>query len=231
MQLKNKRIVLISPQPWGTLHLSKHHYAIELTKAGNEVYFLTPPNQQEKTFALNKIKEYHNLFVIEHSLSFNSNLRFRFRWLYDRHMKKHVGSLIQWLGFVPDITWCFDPNLYSNLNWFKAPLKIYHPVDPIVRRDQIKPAYSADVIFSVSQKILSAFKNVTVPQAFINHGLSKPFEEQARKNLMNITDHQPEQRRKAGYVGNLLRDIIDREIVLNIIKKKRRHRFPFLGTL
>src|SRR5690606_6788212 len=41
--LNNKNILLISPEPWSHIFVSKHHYAIELAKRGNYVYFLNPP--------------------------------------------------------------------------------------------------------------------------------------------------------------------------------------------
>ena len=36
------KVLLISPQHWGTMRVTKHHYAIELTKLGHEVLFLEP---------------------------------------------------------------------------------------------------------------------------------------------------------------------------------------------
>ena len=45
--LKNKKILLISPQSWGTMFVAKHHYAIELAKLGNEVYFFESTGQQK----------------------------------------------------------------------------------------------------------------------------------------------------------------------------------------
>lgn len=49
----NKTILIISPEPWGKMMISKHHYALELAKLGNEVYFLNPPNNnsiKKKTY-------------------------------------------------------------------------------------------------------------------------------------------------------------------------------------
>ena len=43
--LTNKTILIISPQAWGIMFLSKHHYAIELARRGNRVYFLNPPGE------------------------------------------------------------------------------------------------------------------------------------------------------------------------------------------
>ena len=36
------KVLLISPQHWGTMRVTKHHYAIELAKLGHEVFFLEP---------------------------------------------------------------------------------------------------------------------------------------------------------------------------------------------
>ena len=43
--MNKQRIFILSPQHWGTMFLSKHHYAIEFAKMGNEVFFLIHPNQ------------------------------------------------------------------------------------------------------------------------------------------------------------------------------------------
>ncbi len=44
--LNDKTILIISPQEWGKMLLSKHHYALELAKAGNIFYFLNPPDKK-----------------------------------------------------------------------------------------------------------------------------------------------------------------------------------------
>jgi len=44
--LENQTVLLIAPQPWNHIHLSKHHYAIELARRGNAVYYLDPDWQR-----------------------------------------------------------------------------------------------------------------------------------------------------------------------------------------
>ena len=44
--LKGKTILILSPQSWGKMFVSKHHYAIGLAKKGAVVYFLNPPDQE-----------------------------------------------------------------------------------------------------------------------------------------------------------------------------------------
>jgi len=38
-ELRNKTIIILSPEKWGKMMLSKHHYAIELAGMGNIVFF------------------------------------------------------------------------------------------------------------------------------------------------------------------------------------------------
>ena len=41
--LRDRTILLVSPNEWGAMHVSKHHYALELAERGNRVIFLNPP--------------------------------------------------------------------------------------------------------------------------------------------------------------------------------------------
>ena len=48
--LKNKIILIISPNFWGDIHLTKHSYALEISKLGANVYFLNPPSRNFKGY-------------------------------------------------------------------------------------------------------------------------------------------------------------------------------------
>ncbi|GAB1397072.1 hypothetical protein MASR1M65_18510 [Saprospiraceae bacterium] len=47
MIFKNKTILIISQQEWGLMRISKHHYALELAKKGNKVFYLTAPDNNK----------------------------------------------------------------------------------------------------------------------------------------------------------------------------------------
>ena len=223
-----KTILIISPQPWGKAFLSKHHYASELSEQGHCVYFLCPPQTLKgQKFQLSEIRE--NLIIVEHQLNFPYMLKFHARWLFDLCVKRHVKQLLSYIGRKFDIVWCFDPNIYTDLSCFEAQIKIYHPVDPIDYPEQVKVAYTADFIFSVSEKILSSFNKVPKPKYFINHGLGKPFEALGEKLLI---ENQPEEKKEAvrlGYIGNLLRPIIGRDSFRKLIKEIPQAEFHFWG--
>ena len=109
MQLKNKSILLISPQAWGTMLLSKHHYAITLARLGNKVFFLNPPSNKIKKGEIRITpSEQDNLFIIEHAIMFPFILKFHaisvFHWL----MKFQVKKLLKSVGRPIDIVWSFD---------------------------------------------------------------------------------------------------------------------------
>ena len=73
MLLRNKTILIISPQQWDGLMLSKQNYAEELTKLGNKVYFLPPPLKTTKNCC--SIKKLSNgVLLIQHSHFFSYNL-------------------------------------------------------------------------------------------------------------------------------------------------------------
>ncbi len=232
MKLLNKKILIISPQAWGKIHVSKHHYAIELNNRGNTIYFLNPPdfNLKKGEVEISNCEDYSNINIVKHNPNFPWSVRFHSRFIFNVFMKFHVRKIIKQLKNDIDIVWCFDPNSYSNLKWFKAKFNIYHPVDPITRKDQKDVVLSADVLFSVSLKILSAFNNYEKPKYFINHGLGNDFVKQAENNLSKINDiNIAPEKLKVGYVGNLLRKPVDRELFINIINDNKDMEFHLWG--
>jgi len=227
--LRHKTIFLLSPQPWGRMHVSKHHYAIELTKLDNQVYFINPPDYSVSYTQIKTIEVHPGLKTVIYKPFFSWKIRFHARWLFDLLMHQQVKLIQKAIGKKPDIVWCFDPNTFTNLKWFNGKINIFHPVDPITRQDQIKVAYSADILFSVSQKIISAFNQVEMPKYFINHGLGIDFEEQAKKKLKKTELILPKGKLKVGYVGNLLRKPVDRPLFLKIIKNNPELEFHLWG--
>ncbi|NDK56307.1 glycosyltransferase family protein [Pontibacter fetidus] len=230
--LRNKTILLISPQPWGDIFVSKHHYAVELASRGNKVIFLNPPNANAPV-SFNLLDVAANIQVLTFRPFFNISWRFKFRPVFDLLMRWQVNKVMNFLDHIIDVVWCFDPNIYSDLNWFGAKYNIFHPVDPIVYHYQVKPGNSADIIFSVSEKILSAYKGLTTPAYFINHGVSEVFAKLAKHNLTilqsgnyKIKQNQPI---KVGYVGNLLRSEVDRPLLLHLIEKHKDVEFNLWG--
>ncbi len=226
-ELRNKTILILSPQAWGKMFLSKHHYAIELAKRGNKVFFLNPPDQtsaKRKQAVEIKASGIHpNLWMIEHQLFFPYVLKFKavgiFHWLMGFHVKK----LLREINVPIDIVWSFDlVNLYP-LRFFGNAYKIFHPVDEPLTRESIAAAKGAEIIFSVTTEIIEKYHAYRVPKHFINHGVLEEF-------IAAETQSFRGQPIRVGFSGNLLRGDIDRTVLLQIIRENELCIFEFWGS-
>lgn len=227
--LIDKTILIISPQAWGKMFVSKHHYAIELAKRGNRVYFLNPPNQvgatNTSTIEVKASDINSNLYLIRHQLFFPYRLKFRglpiFHWLMQFHIKK----LIKEINRPIDVIWSFDlNNLYPFMLFGNRPFKIFHPVDRPHNSPAINAAKGADVIFSVTNEILEYYGQFSIPKHFINHGVGQEF------ITSKTRPYRKSSPTKVGFSGNLLRLDIDRNILLEIVEANSDCIFEFWGA-
>ncbi|HPH85011.1 MAG TPA: hypothetical protein PLC48_06100 [Ferruginibacter sp.] len=216
--LANKQILIISPQNWGTLFVSKQHYAIELAKRGNTVYFLCPsskPLQDDKESVVIKPSGTHErLFIIYHKPFFSLKLKFHampvFHWL----MRIHTRAILKKINKEIDIIWSFDLGNYFPFRFFdKNAYRIFHPVDEPLNQEAIQSARGADILFSVTNEILEKYHHYQLPSYFINHGVTDEF--LAIKPLASRKD----QHIHVGFSGNLRREDIDRKVLLEIIEE------------
>ena len=220
--------MIISPQSWGDMFLSKHHYAIELARIDNWVYFLNPP-LRVKSVSLERITirqsvQHPNLFIIQHCLRFPYRLKFYYKSLFHWLMKFHVGKILQKIPQSVDIIWSFDlGNLYPFNLFPGSSVKIFHPVDEPRNNEAIDSAVGAHVMFSVTKEILEKYVRFHIPKFLINHGLGTEF-------LTRTDPKRPSGKVRVGYSGNLLLDYIDREILLLIIDDNPSVIFDFWGA-
>lgn len=228
MELRNKTILVLSPQSWGTMFLSKHHYACTLEKRNNRVYFLDPP-EMNNTFGksqieMNSVNGYENLKVIHHRPWFSKHLYFHCPALYQILMRRHINKIIRCINQPIDIVWSFDiGNLYP-LRLFSQPkLRIFHPVDEPLTKNAIAAAEHSNIIFSVTKEILHKYAHLNVPRFLINHGVSELF---FKKPIVNLIHDQI----RVGFSGNLTRRDIDRFTLLRIIQEHPACEFHIWGV-
>ena len=224
MSVAFKKILLISPQPWGTIHISKHHYAVALANLGHEVYFLNPPVNKRKKIEVRNVLADKKLSVIDSGFRNSLFLRYKLRPLYDLFVRRWLKKILREIP-PPDIVWCFETNIIRDLGIFKGK-KIFHVVDPINRR-MVPAGKTADLIICVSNRILEQFKEVNVHKRFINHALSDIAIDRAGKLKLPVA--RSNERLQAGYVGNLTRQVIDVSVITNLIEKFPGIDFHFWG--
>lgn len=227
--LSNKTILILSPQAWGKMYISKHHYAIELAKRGNKVYFLNPPEQGEKSVKKSiEVKPsgiQNSLFFIEHRLFFPYSLKFRLLFLFHLLMRIQINRILKEIKEPIDVVWSFDiGHLYPFSFFGTKPFKLFHPVDEPRNSAAIAAATGAQIIFSVTHEISQKYQHLQVPTHFINHGVVEEF-------FLHTTDNKKmNDPIRIGFSGNLLRQDIDRPVLLEIIKGHPTIVFEFWGS-
>jgi hypothetical protein len=227
--LRGLSILVVSPNPWGDMRVSKHHYAEALAKRGNRVFFLNPPASHSHTrIEVETIADVPGLTAVTYRPFLPYSIRFRSRFLFNQIVKAQVRWLLKELNVQFDVVWCFDSNIYSDLRQFRAPLTIFHPVDQISLRYQIDVAASADIVLSVSEEILRRVEARFAPSMRVEHGLAPEFVALAKRQASGEPYQQPD-RLRVGYVGNLLMRYVDREILLRLIVEHRNMDFHFWG--
>lgn len=222
------RILIVSPTRWGTLRLSKHHYAQELVRQGHDVTFLNPPNRRQLT-AFHADEE-AGLRIVTFRPTMPMRLRNVTPRLYKTFMRLEVQRLTRALGGPWDLVWCFDPDTYPDLRWFAASQRIFHVVDQIEHALQSRVSEYADLTIAVSPSIADNLHHAAGDVLIIPHGLSAAFAEHARRTL-EVTNYAPGRPVRLGYAGNLWIHSLNRSALELVIREQRECEFHFWGPL
>ncbi|MBX2939214.1 MAG: hypothetical protein KF880_03970 [Ferruginibacter sp.] len=226
--LTNKKILIISPQYWGKMFVSKHHYAVELARRNNTVYFLNPidikPTNRKEAIKIHPVISEPNLYFVEHRLWFPFQIKFHATGLFHYLMRFHVKKLMAVIQQDFDIVWSFDLGDFIPLKYIPARLHVFHPVDEPMNQTAILSARGADIIFSTTDQIRKKYGKYAVPSYKIQHGLSNAFLKYFDQKENN------DGRIRVGMSGNLTRKDIDRKTLLNIIKSHPEIEFNLWGA-
>lgn len=230
-----KSVLIISPNIWGRMLISKHNYALELAKQGYKVFFMNPPNQNKNVnnYLIYPIHEIANLYVIDCKLTTNRVIDFlRFRLRFTKILDWFLFNLIQKISLnekiVFDQIWSFDPNLHGYLYKYPASYKVFFIVDQISNKTHLRSAKNIDLVVSITSVILNKFSKVKSNKLLINHGLNSIFEIQAKLNLLSISPIK--QIFNIGYVGNLTIKYINYSVLDEIVKNYPEINFHFWGA-
>ncbi|MCP4440192.1 MAG: glycosyltransferase family 1 protein [Aureispira sp.] len=220
MEFLNKNILIISTEAWGNNHITKHHYAKELAKLGNQVYFLNPASQKFKVANV-----LDNLTVIDYKPKFRGLNRMP-SLLRNTLNKIELKSIYKLAGITKlDLVWSFDPFRFQNLKLFKAQKAIYYPAD--VHQIALEPqtADTADVVVSITPSILDRLA-VNTPKKLIHHALGSSFAAATELFPLQEKQNKPIQ---CGYVGNLNSKYLDTAAMQQIIADNPAVEFHIMG--
>jgi hypothetical protein len=219
--LINKTILIISPDKWSFLSLSKHNYAIELAKK-NTVYYLEPSSKEvskELFVDLSGVK------VISHYKRMRGISKFP-RFIGREMMRKEIDSILCQIKGDLDVVWSFDTSRLFYLDLFKAKKSIAHVVDFTEDFNLGKLVSSADLCLSVADSIsekISMFNNNVHK---VNHGFI------IKDTDATLSENTNDTNSLIGvYVGNLNMPYIDWESLLMLAEAHRNIHFNYFGPL
>jgi hypothetical protein len=223
------RVLIISPQHWGTMRVTKHHYAIELAKLGHEVFFLEPTEANWKwrksRFELMD-SDAEGVKLLKQAINIPYNLKFHAKNVFDWFIKRHIQKLETDLGPF-DLVLSFDLTNAMPLKYFSnESKKIFFAADWPLNADSVKASESADLLVSVAQEILDQYPdNPQTKKLLIDHGVADCFIEEGKKPFIKSDD-----KIRIGMSGNFLRPDIDRPVLLEIIHSHPEILFECFGS-
>jgi hypothetical protein len=222
MEFTNKTILIISPNFWGKMMVSKHHYALELAKKGNIVYYLNPPDLKKDYFEINKVAD--NLYLIDYKPIFRGQ-QYLPKFLFNFLVFIQVKFIELKVKKAIEVVWCFDNSIYLNLSYFKARYRILFIADKLGKACLLKIAKYADLIVSVSENLFEHLQQYNRRLLLVHHGLAGYF---AHNQHMDETGQRDTIR--AGFIGNLFKKALDRGVFRKIITDNPTVIFELFGA-
>lgn len=204
--LRNKTILIISPEAWSHIFVSKHHYAQELAKQ-NRVVFLNPPITDKIISA-----KHGDVTVVDY-YSFVKGYRFLPKIIRKALLKRFVLQLEKKLRLTFDMIWSFDNSVFFDLDAFPEKLTISHIVDINQDFNTAQASGSADICLGVVDAITQRHLQFNKNAFTLAHGV----------NIDTPTDKikielPGKNQIKAVYVGNMSMPFIDWNILAELAK-------------
>lgn len=231
-RFRDKTIWIISPEDWGGMKVSKHHYALTLADQGNKVYYLEPPRLHYGAIAQRPCPDHPGITLVRYKPLFRGR-KYLPEGIYQLLIRLQVSRLRKALGGSPDALFCFHGYLFEDLRRFRAPVRIYFAADQFYY-EQVPPEIaSATLTVAVSDTIHATIRKAGFPARQINHGLHQAFVEAAGRHLdkgPGTTNPQHDRPITVGYTGNLRMEALDRETMRRVIESHPELRFVFWGS-
>ena len=95
--LNKKNVLIISPNFWGNVHITKYHYSLELHKLGANIFYLNPPSRSLGAF-LKTTEIFKNFKVIDFQLHIPGRIKNYFPKLYYYYM----GLIVKRISAIAD---------------------------------------------------------------------------------------------------------------------------------
>lgn len=226
MVFENKTVLILSQQDWGTMFLSKHHYAVELGKMGNHVYYIEGPNS-DMSLAKGQVQiyntEHKNVYYVKHRLSFPLFVKFKLPVVYNFLITHHIKKLVRALPHKVDAVVSFDISNTLPLPAFGNCSKILIAADDSKDKAAVDAARGASAVLSIAKEYLVKYEGCGIPLYNLGHGVASYFINDEISEIVN----NPLQ---IGMSGNFLRKDLDRPTMLRIFNNHPEISFNLWGS-
>lgn len=223
MVLAGKNILLISPEPWDHIFVSKHHYAVHLGAKGNNVYFLNPPSNRTSVSST----DFDNVKSVNYR-GFPKGMRFFPKYFCQYFIRQRFDQLQKKCKTNFEIVWSFDNSIFFDFSALpKSILKISHVVD-LNQNFQFKRAcQTANFNLTNTRFVLNMQLAMNRSSFFINHGFAL-YDKERNDSNFEISDTKI----KIGYAGNLDSFYLNWNLLEQIITNHGSDcQFYFMGSL
>ena len=222
MRLSRKTILLVSPEPWGHLFVSKHHYAIHLAQRGNKVYFLNPPGRNTSLIK----SEQEGLNIISYE-GFPSGMRYFPSFLSKWITRRVFNKLESIAGVNFDIIWSFDNSVFYQMGALpRNVFRVSHIVDINMDFQTERAAQAASICLCSTSALKSRLEKFTKKVHQINHGFSLP-----SKKVDVPLKLRTEGIINVGYAGNLDIKYLDWSLIKEATYRHKNIQFYFAGSV
>ncbi|MES2628594.1 MAG: hypothetical protein V4616_06455 [Bacteroidota bacterium] len=231
MKPATAHFAVISPQGWGKMFVSKHHYAVELS-AEKPVVFINPPNQVAGISSTLTDTEYPGIRVLNYNLNpiFWNYVKFHLPVVYRWYFKRAVRSVLKKHRLQFSEVWCFDAAMAESLDAFGSGNNILFIADMISKPEKATElAAQSNLVVSITPAIIKLFDASPKDKLLINHGLGSHFSMLSEDRLNQPIEQQ--EIKDVGYVGNLLLKYLNHDVLEEIIRTHPNQRFHFWGAI
>jgi glycosyltransferase involved in cell wall biosynthesis len=230
-RFRDKIIYIISPENWGAMKVSKHHYAMALADRGNRVFFIEPPRLTYQGVSLLDCPDHAQITLVRYRPLFRGR-KYIPEGIYQLLIRWQVRRLLSAINALPDAVICFHGYLFEDLRLFRAPVRIFFAADQFYY-DHIPPeTRTASLNVGVSDTICDRIRKEGVTVQQINHGLHHRLVEAAKHRLQAgyRTAAIDPGKVVVGFTGNLRMEALDRDTMRAVIEAHPEVQFVCWGS-
>jgi glycosyltransferase involved in cell wall biosynthesis len=220
-------ILLVSPEPWDGHFVSKHHYALELARRGNNVFFHGPP-ESSGGIRLEPVPETLGRLWVLHSPKVAAGLRFMPGALRRFLEARWLGLVEKIAGKPIDVVWNFENSRFFDMGFAGERLKIYQQMDLNQTYQPAIAAATADLSIAISAPIEQRLADSAQNLIRITHGHTN--QDIAQPAPAGIDQVFGSAAVNAVLIGNLDIAYLDVPLLVQLVTTHPAVRFHFVGA-